>query len=262
MVSSLRKTKDGVAYSRPKEIEARLEQLESLPESEQVRQCEIASVESSEFVPPECVVYMVRSRRDHHPDDETFRALYEILLRRVLAQLPREEQESYPKQIATKVAIREQVVNQFATLMAKDRNAYFDRLDLFEARFAYSIASLRKTARAKAFKHANRQSPLAVVQESGEMSKSEEKQLETCDSINFDDLEDKDYRTRYLEAIVHLPDDLRIVIELFRQGVPFESDDPTIVSISEVVGKTPKTARKYRDEAIAILQSMLSEEDK
>lgn len=205
---------------------------------------------------------MVRSRRGLPQDDETFESLYKILLRRVLAQLPREEQESYQTQIATKVAIREQVVNQFATLMARDRNAYLDRLDLFEARFAFSIARLRKTARAQAFQHADRQKHLAVLQDSGEMSNHEEKQLETSDLINFDDLEDKTYRTRYLEAIVHLPDDLRTVIELFRQGVPFESEDPTVVTISEVVGRTPKTARKYRDEAIAILHTMLSEEDK
>ncbi|MEO9593503.1 hypothetical protein [Rhodopirellula bahusiensis] len=146
--------------------------------------------------------------------------------------------------------------------MAKDRNEYLDRLDLFEARFAFSIKRLIGTARRDAFKHANRQSSLSVRAETGEMSEREENQLETRDSIDFEKLGDKSYRTRYLEAIVYLPDHLRIVIELYRQGVPFESEDPEIVSISKAVGKTPKTARKYRVEAIAILHSMLSEDVK
>ena len=262
MVTSLKKMKNGVTYTRPKKIEDRLNQLDVLPESQQVQQCRISSVDDGDFVPPECVMYLVRSRRNLPPNDETFKALYEILIKRVLSQLPKTEQETYTKQITTAVEVREQVVGKFSILMAEDRVEYYDRLDLFEARFAFSIARLRKTAREAAFNHKNRQASLAVLEISGEMSEREDKQLEICDSINFDDLEDKNYRTRYLEAIVHLPDDLRTVIELVRQGVPFESEDPSIASISEIVGRTPKTARKYRDEAFAILKSMLSEEVK
>lgn len=262
LIRSLRKTKtDGTPYTRPDEIEARLEQLQKLPVPEQVRQCKIKAEDETEFVPPECVVYLMRNRRDFDRDDETAKALYEILFERVLGQLPWTEQEGCPKQLATAVAVREQVAERFAEMMAIDRESYVEQLDLYEARFAFSVARLRATARKKAFKHANRQKPLDMIEASGEMSRPEEIQLEISNSSIFDELHEKDYRRRYSEAIVHLPDDLRIVIELYREGVPFESSDPEKLTISRVIERTPKTARDYRDQAFAILRGILLEED-
>jgi hypothetical protein len=262
LVRPLRKTKtDGTPYTRPDEIEARLEHLEKLPVSEQVRQCEIESEDETDFVPPECVVYLMRNRRDVDRDDDTAKTLYQILFRRLLGQLPRTEQEDYPKQLATAVAVREQVVGRFAELMTKDRESYEEQLDLYEARFAFSVARLRKTARRDAFKNANREKPLDAMQDGGEMSRAEETQLEISNSSIFDELYEKDYRRRYSEAIVHLPDDLRIVIELYREGVPFESKDPEKLTISRVIKRTPKTARDYCEQAIAILRGILLEED-
>lgn len=262
LVRSLRKTKaDGTPYTRPDEIEARIEQLEKLPVPEQVRQCEIKAEDELDFVPPECVVHLMRNRRDFDRDDDTAKALYKILFRRVLGQLPWTEQEGCQKQLATAVAVRETVVEKFAELMAKDRESYEEQLDLFEARFAFSVARLRKTARRDAFKNANREKALDAMQEGGKMSKAEESRLEISNSSIFDELYEKDYRRRYSEAIVHLPDDLRIVIELYRKGVPFESKDPEKQTISRIIKRTPKTARDYCDQAIAILRGMLLEED-
>ncbi|MCO8123380.1 hypothetical protein NHH03_16640 [Stieleria sp. TO1_6] len=203
----------------------------------------------------------MRNRRDFDRDDDTAKALYKILFRRVLGQLPWTEQEGCPKQLATAVAVREQVAGRFAEMMAKDREEYLDQLDLFEAVFAHSVARLRATARTKAFKHANRQTPLEAIQAGGEMSRPEEMQLEISDSTIFEELHEKDYRRRYLNAIVQLPDDLRTVIELYREGLHFESSDPKEPTISKIVNKSPKTARKYCKQAIAILRGMLLEED-
>lgn len=260
MVSPLRKIKDGKCCTRQEPIESRLLELEGLPDAEQVRQCEIRSHDSAEFVSTECILHLVRSRREHRPTDVTFEKLYGILLKRVLTQLPQPDRIRKNKERAVDVEIREQVLEQFAILMAKDREEYNERLDFFEIRFQLGIAKLRATAIRKAVKHAKRYSHLSGVLESGEMSEREESQLESVDSIDFEKLGDKSYRMRYFAAIDHLPDQLRIVIEMVRQGIPFESNKPNVVSISDTLGKTQKTVREYGKEALRILRTLLAEE--
>lgn len=234
--------------------------MEGLPDAEQVRQCEVLSSDSPEFVPTECILYLVRLRREHPPTDVTFEKLYAILLRRVLTQLPHPDRSGINQERAVDVEIREQVLEQFAILMAKDREEYNERLDFFEIRFQRGIAKLRATAIRNAVKLARRYTNLDGVQASGDMSKCEESQLETSDPINFEKLDEKSYRMRYFDAIVHLPDHLRVVIEMIRQGIPFESKKPNVVSISDTLGKTPKTVREYGKEAVRTLQALLAEE--
>ncbi|MEO1528554.1 MAG: hypothetical protein AAFX06_24295 [Planctomycetota bacterium] len=177
-----------------------------------------------------------------------------------MTQLPNPNRIGKDTERAVDVEIREQVLEQFAILLAKDREEYNERLDFFEIRFQRGIAKLRATAVRNAVKHAKRYANLSGVQASGDMSEHEESQLETSDSIDFEKLGDKNYRMRYFDAIDHLPDHLRVVIEMIRQGIPFESKNPNVVSISETLGKTPKTVREYGKEAVRTLRNLLAEE--
>ena len=70
---------DGKLYTRRAEITAKLKELLRMPRSEQVARCEIDNVNDENFVPPECVVYLVRSFRSM-PESSEFERLYKNLL--------------------------------------------------------------------------------------------------------------------------------------------------------------------------------------
>lgn len=46
---------------------------------------------------------------------------------------------------------------------------------------------------------------------------------------------------------------------MWRQDIPIESNDPSIESISKVLGKSEKTIRTHRDKAFASLKRFLEQ---
>ena len=49
---------------------------------------------------------------------------------------------------------------------------------------------------------------------------------------------------------------------MWREEIPIESSDPSVRSISEVLGKTPKTIAKYRDIAFESLRRRLERKER
>ncbi len=77
------------------------------------------------------------------------------------------------------------------------------------------------------------------------------------DPFEVDELDKKYYRLWLGDAIDSLPEFQRRIVEMLRQEIPIESKDPSISSISKVLGKTEKTIRTHRDKAFTTLRSHL-----
>lgn len=260
MIEPLRKLKDGKPCKRPPKIEAKLLELDGLSNAELIRRSEIVSTTDPGFIPAECLVYLVRSRRACDRNDTSFAQLYQSLFRRVLAHLPREPGQDGRGESSLESEVRSIAANKFAELMATDRKTgYDDRLDVYEYRFAMAVVKLRVSAYREALSKKNRATHVASFEDDVELSDRELEQLSFGDLAEFEKFGDKDYRMLLNAAINRLPDEYRTALELHRQGIPVESTNENVISISKAIGRTPKTTREYLKKAIAAVKEMTKE---
>lgn len=260
MIEPLKKLAGGKPCKRPPKIEAKLLELDGLSDAELIHRCEIVSTTDPDFVPEECLVYLVRNRRDCDPGDSTFEQLYHALFVRVLAHLPREPEQDGRGEAGLESEVRSIAASRFAELMANDRKTgYDDQLDVYEYRFAMAVAKLRISAYRQACSKKNRATQIASFEEDVVLSDRELEQLSFGDLAEFEKFGDKDYRMVLNAAIHRLPDKYRTVLELHRQGAPIESADENAISISKAVGRNPKTTRGYLEKAIAAVIEMTKE---
>ncbi len=260
MIEPLRKLTGGKPYSRPPEIEAKLKELYATSDDELIRRCEITSEDDDGFVPPECLVHLVRIRRQCADSDLTFASLFDALFKRVFAHLPKEPKWEGVGEVSDRSDVRLLASTRFKELLLIDReHGYDDRLDIYEVRFAMAVANLRKDAKKKTLRHTRRTTEVASFERDIELSDREQEQIAIGDLSIFQKSGSEDYRIHLYEAIDQLPDEHRTVVELFQLGIPFESTKPDVVPISEIIGRSPKTARKYLNEAIELLKATIEE---
>ena len=260
MIEPLKKLKDGETCKRPPKIESKLLELDGLSNAELIRRSEIVSPTDPGFIPAECLVYLVRIRRTCDRNDTTFEQLYRSLFKRALAQLPREPEQDSRGESSLESEVRSIAANKFAELMASDRKTgYDDRLDVYEYRFAMAVSKLRVSAYREALSKKNRATQVASFEDDVELSDRELEQLSFGDLAEFEKFGDKDYRMLFNTAINRLPDEYRTALKLYRQGIPVESTNENVISISKAIGRTPKTTREYLKKAIAAVKEMTKE---
>jgi DNA-directed RNA polymerase specialized sigma24 family protein len=248
----LRKTKlDGTPYYRREAVETEIQELSTLSVDELERRAARWPSTASGFVSPEALVYFVRTRPDGAHRDK----LTEHLLGRVIRRIPRPSDAGGHTESLTKMNIREDVVDRFVDLLLSDREEYDDRLDYYEVNFNSAIARARQDASTRHWAHENRSDELG----SDEVEVSERVEAAVGDYDPFDaaELDKKNYRLLLDDAIDSLPELQRRIVEMWRQGIPIESKDPSVDSISKVLGKTEKTIRTHRDKAFASLKLRL-----
>lgn len=264
MVVPLRKVNtDGRLYERRPEIEAALETLVLLPRSEVVDRCKVADPGAAGHLPSECVLHLLRASRSDNSDTH-FEALFRALRRRVLARLPRTEigREADGKILVSQTAVRivEAVMDRFQELLMLDRDGYDERLDYFEVNFDAAVVSLRATARKMAWKDENRSAPMTYDDETSELNAEIEEAAAALNPLSPSKLDDPSYRLRLDAAIDALPERQRRVIELLRQAVQIDSQEPGIQTIVRILDCTEKTVRNRRDKAFEALKKALGEE--
>lgn len=257
MARPLRKTKiDGTPYYRREAVEAEIQELSTLNVTELVRRTALLSSSVAGFVSPEALVYFVRNL----PDGNHRVKLTEQLLGRVVRRVPRATDAGDHTASLTKMNIREDVVDHFVDLLLDDRDGYNDRLDYYEVNFNSAIAWDRQDASARHWTHENRSDELGSDDE--EVSDRVEAAAGAHDPFEADELDKKDYRFRLDDAIDSLPEFQRRIIEMLSQEIPIESNDPSVVSISKVLGKSEKTIRTHRDKALISLKLRLERRGK
>lgn len=266
MTYPLRKrTPDGSVYRRPTEIEDAITALTMLPPVKVAERSRIADSEAEDYVPSECVLYLVR-----HPallgNEELHRELFVSLRQRVLLAVPvfkrhlagsRKDGED-----AVDLEIREAVLDRFQELICADRLEYEERLDFYECRFNMAIDRLRTTAQKPIRDRGSRTSSATSLDESNEPTEEIESALRAMKNAEDGEKVDFLYRLKLRTAINSLPPDERRIIELyFLDEVPIESNDGEVITIVKILRCTEKTVRNRRDRALQRLREALTEED-
>lgn len=252
MVRPLRKTKlDGTPYCRRDDVEAEIHEIAAVSVTELEHRAALWPSTASGFVSPEALVYFVRNLPDGAHRDK----LVEQLLGRVVRRIPRATNTGGHTESLTRMNIREDVVDRFLDLLLSDGDDYDDRLDYYEVNFNSAIAKARQDASNRHWKHENRNDELG----SDDVGVSErvEAVVGDYDPFDADELDKKNYRLFLDDAIDSLPEFQRRIVEMWRQEIPIESKDPSVVTISKVLGKTEKTIRTHRDKAFASLRLRL-----
>jgi DNA-directed RNA polymerase specialized sigma24 family protein len=254
MLIELRKRKlDGSPYTRTSAVEATLNELTELLQDDLIARCGITASTDPEYVPSECLLYLVRATR-HDNSEAWFERLYKELMRRVLRRLPREPGSG--SETLTSERIRELALDRFQQLLAIDRQGYCEKLDFFEVAFDSAVSSLRTDGRRRAWREERRSVPIDD-QETGEISAKVEEAAGSYNPFETDEIDDPAYRKLVDAAIGTLLPEQREIIEMMRLGFPIESKDPNVMSIAKALGVVEKTVRNRRDRAFATIRAQL-----
>lgn len=255
----LRKKKpDGELYARLPQIEAKLCELIALTHNEIMTRCSVEDEADSTYIPSECLMYLVRENRDNTPG-VYFEAIYKALLERVAQQLPSAEVTH-----VTDSEIRQETLGDFALLLAGDRLNYDERLDYYEIRFKSAIATLRSNAAREPIRIKHQSAVLEAHPDDpdgGEFSKEIEEAAGCMGADKFEKYFGNHDRAKLEEAISTLPQEQIAIIEMLRNDIPIDSQDPDVLTISKALGKAEKTIRLHRNQAIKKLTEILRKGD-
>ncbi|MDA9451088.1 hypothetical protein XI01_30930 [Bradyrhizobium sp. CCBAU 21360] len=260
----LRKTvPDGTLYQRRLDVEKRLDGLLQLSRSELGDRCKINDPGDPDYLPPECLLHLVRTCRSDN-SDRFFEMTFRALRQRLLARLPNPDiaGQADGKALASQrnLKIREYVMDRFMTMLMTDRAGYDDRLDYFEVNFDGAIATLRLDGRKKAFREEKRSEPMTYDDETTELNAEIEEAAAAQNPLSDSKLDDPAYRSRLYAAIDSLPDDQRRVIDLLLRGYQIDSKEPGVQTIAQIIGCVEQTVRNRRNRAYVAIRRMLGEE--
>ncbi len=259
MAAALRKQKpDGSPYKRPPNIDGQLRLLEQLARDDILARCEIRARTDANYVPSECLVHFVRASRGDN-SNAWFERLYKVLSARVLRAVPAADSPDGTTSSLTKERIRDKVYERFVEMLVGDRQIYDDRLDFFEIRFDMGLKRLRLDAQKQVWRDDNRNQAISYDDDSGELSPEIEKaagSLNPLEGLGFDD---EAFRLRLDAAIEALPPEQSRTIQMLMLDYQIHSEDPEVITICKVLGKTPKTIWNYRDRAMKALSIALGQ---
>lgn len=257
MSRSLRKLKpDGAPYFRRDIVESEIQALAGISAAELERRTGLRTSSELGLISPEALLYFVRNAAPGAYREK----LTEKLLGRVVSRLRPVTDSGGDTISLTRMNIREAVVDHFVDLLLSDRAEYDERLDYYEVNFNAAIAADHHDANVRHWKHENRNDDLET--EDGEISAQVESLVSGYNPIDPDELDKKNYRLLLDDAIDSLPEFQRRIVVMLREEVPIESKDPSIESISKVLGKSEKTIRTHRDKAFASLKLRLQRKGK
>lgn len=259
MAAALRKQKpDGSPYTRTAAIEAQLQALEQFSRDELLARAQIRSRDDPGYVSTECVLHFIRASRADN-SDAWFERLYKVLSERVLRALPSGDARDGKTRSLTAERIRDKVYERFVGMLAADRQAYDDRLDFFEIRFDMALKRLRLDAQKQAWRDENRSQPVSYDDDSGELSPEIEQAAGSVNPFEGMEIDDEAFRLRLDAAIEALPTEQSRTIQMLMLDYQIHSEDPNVITICKVLGKTPKTIWNYRDRAMKALRKALIE---
>lgn len=257
MVRPLRKlSMEGALYVRRGAVQAELAELEQLSPDELVARCELWPKTISGFVSTEAILYFVRIADATYSYQEH---LLRVLMRRVRRALPKPDSRDGKSTDLTRASIRDRVQDSFIDRILADQAEYNEQLDYYEVNFNQALARDRLDASRQIWTEENRLTELE--NDDDEIIAEVEQAVGHYDPFNADELDKKDYRQRLDGAIDTLPLLQKRIIEMLRQGMPIDSSNPNIQTISKVLVKSEKTIRNHRDYAFATLRRRLERKE-
>lgn len=263
LIAPLRKRnkESGEVYTRTKEITAKLAEINALTHEQLSTRCIVEDPKSANYLPSECLLYLVRERRSG-PFDEYSETLFKALIGRVSRGLPQAESFDGTSERMTDCNVREEGRHRFLTMLMKDRQEYFEGLDIYEVRFAMALKKLRLDAQRKVYPKDNPLESIEIDHETGEIAPEVEQASGTFNPFDSAATANFDYLLRLDKAIDGLPELQKTIVVMIRNEFPIESKEPEVVNISKTLKKTPKTIRTHRDHAYATLRAALMKGEK
>lgn len=242
-IPPLRKVKqDGQLYRRRQPIETMLAELAGVSFEVIGERARILDRRSPDYIPSEVLVHWIRQTR-HHKSDAQFNILYPLLEQRIRHACPKKE-----IRVGRYTDLQEYVLERVVTLLLRDRSSYEEKLDIYEVVFDRTIAKLRTSA----FRHNfSKDVPLTPIEydENGEVTSEVENSLNQYQLEGMTQEEELTYRFQLRAAIDSLPEEERRLIDMQESGYPDQSEDPEVLTIAKLLGRTPKTVRAMRKRA-------------
>lgn len=229
-----------------------------MPDEQLVERCTSQLRELPDYVPSECLVYLVRTR--HGKSRRTTEQIYQLLAERILRRLPPRSSIMRNGISLTGSNITDETFGRLVEWLSQDRQAYVEQLDYFEVRFNEALVNLFRDAKKKVWRKEKRTGPLETDDETGELLPQMEEALGLVEPFDAAKLERAEYRSRLGPAINTLPSLQRRIIELDRLGMPIYSENPQVMTISKALGKSDKTIRTHRQHALLTLNAILNGE--
>jgi hypothetical protein len=243
---------DGTRYFRPLEAAVDAALAQDVPTL--CRRAAIQDRHSAEYLPPECLVHLIREAR-RQSDEATMNSLLPFLLRRCEANLRSKVSEKIPNASV----LREEILGQFSELFASDGlGGNPNELDYFEIHFnaafrAFRIDILRKekrTERVRGMSHV----PLPGAQEH-EQTSDDEIFIRLSDKFPTPATQEGAVALKELmDEIKALPRHERDAVVLCHvMGYDEESDNPNKTTAATLCGVTGRTIRNRLTRAAAKL---------
>ncbi|TPG04134.1 sigma-70 family RNA polymerase sigma factor [Rhodanobacter glycinis] len=238
-------------YTRFPDNQNILVTLDALSDAAIVDRCKLAKG-TEQFVPIECVIHMLR-RGLRTNNTALTNPLFTQFMERLRRVIPlREGQESQYR-----VQAYEQVQDRLTGLFAKESTEYQERLDFLEIRFEGALARMLQDARKKASKERHRKAPL-IDEETGEIDPQVEQAAGSFNPFDPENISEESYRWALDEAMEELPTTQKRIIEMIRNDVLIDSQDPNVQTISKTLGISEKTVRNQRDKAIVAMKALVN----
>lgn len=257
-----KKNVDGKLYKRRAQTEALIHICHELTFEEFSNRAEISARKHSEYIPSEVLVYFLRQTKTHN-NDAQFNVLYQLLEKRIKRVCPRSEVRlgNMDGAVAQLMDVQEFILDNFIKRVMLDRQKYEDKLDIFEVAFDHAVARRKKDALSIMYR---RDKPTQSLEydESGDIPADVEDGLTELNPQKTSIEDDITYRFQLQRAIDSLPNDEKRVINMIFAGIPSESTDPDVPTISNLLGCGPQTVRNRRNRAVKKLQEILGTEVK
>ncbi|KQP32828.1 hypothetical protein ASF25_17575 [Methylobacterium sp. Leaf100] len=209
------------------------------------------------YVPSECLVYLLREARRGN-NTAWFNRLYSVLDLRVRNSLSHTVRAGSVSDVE---GVREEVRSRFNRTLALGLGPEPERLDPFESMFDGALAALRMDMYGAQRRRDNKKADLTVramgSDDDGDGDERELAQPEPELRFGMTETEFEPYRLKALASIDSLPDDLRLPMKFFLEGMKIESTDPGEMTIAKKCGVVEKTVRNRIARGTKLIREML-----
>ncbi len=251
-------TEDGDLYTRPRQIELKIDAMLKLTDKKLSNQLDIGDPKSTAFLPSECLVYLIRDAL-RNGDNTKLNLILPVLLLRCERILIRKIQD---QRITDKASLREDILCEFSGLFASDMNdKKVSKLDIFECRFnkAFKAFRLDKVEKElnrinnfmdlpQSYNHDNKELDDDILQHLSQAAKVPPNQ----ESVLF--MKD------LLNEIKRLPPDVMKAVTLrYVIGFQIESNDPDETTVATICGCSSRTIRNRLKTAKTLLAHLMED---
>ena len=255
-----KKDRNGNPYTRPATIVTAIEAALQLERSHLVQAARVSSRQTPDFIPLECLVYLIRDAWRRR-DDSTVSALLLPFLARCEAILKVKVRDD---DIPNAPEVRESILSDLSLLFVQDGSGDNpDELDFFECRFNLAFKAFRTDFLLKEWRRANVMSSLPAEDEHDASAPSSDEDVfaRVAEAFRCAPTQQDNLRLEALvEAINDLPPDQRDVVILCHVlGYKEEAEDPDEETAATRCGVTGRTIRNRLTRAAATLSRFKEE---